>query len=72
MDAEWAVIASALISGPLMWLLYRLDKRNTKQHGESVDILKSVQEDVKDVKDMQVWMDLKLDKHIKEDHASNS
>jgi hypothetical protein len=72
MDTEWAVVASALISGPLMWLLYRLDKRNTKQHGESVNILKSVQEDVKDVKDMQVWMDLKLDKHIKEDHANNN
>ena len=72
MEAEWAVIASALISGPLMWLLYRLDKRNTKQHGESVEILKSVKEDVKDVKDMQVWMDLKLDKHIKEDHSSNN
>lgn len=72
MDAAWAVVVSALISGPLMWVLYRLDKNNTEQHGKAVDLIQSVKDDVKDVKDMQVWMDLKLDKHIDEDHASNT
>ena len=70
MDAAWAVILSALISGPLMWVLYRLDKRNTDQHGKAVDLIKSVKDDVQEVKHMQVWMDKKLDKHIEQDHAS--
>lgn len=70
MDAAWAVVISALISGPLMWLLYRLDKRNTHQHGQAVDLIKSVKQDVKDVKSMQIWMDKKLDRHIEQDHAS--
>lgn len=70
MDAAWAVVVSALISGPLMWLLYRLDKRNTHQHGQAVDLIKSVKQDVQDVKTMQVWIDKKLDRHIEQDHAS--
>lgn len=70
MEAAWAVVVSALISGPLMWLLYRLDKRNTHQHGQAVDLIKSVKQDVKDVKSMQIWMDKKLDRHIEQDHAS--
>jgi len=71
MDAAWAVILSALISGPLMWVLYRLDKRNTDQHGKAVDLIKSVKDDVQEVKHMQVWMDKKLDRHIEQDHAVN-
>ncbi len=51
-----------------MWVLYRLDKRNTSQHGQAVDLIQSVKHDVKEVKDMQVWMDMKLDKHIDQDH----
>lgn len=70
MDAAWAVVLSALISGPLMWVLYRLDKRNTDQHGKAVDLIKSVKDDVQEVKHMQVWIDKKLDKHIEQDHAS--
>ena len=70
MDPAWAVVLSALISGPLMWLLYRLEKKNTDQHGKAVDLIKSVKDDVNEVKHMQVWMDKKLDKHIEQDHAS--
>jgi hypothetical protein len=70
MDPAWAVVLSALISGPLMWLLYRLEKKNTDQHGKAVDLIKSVKDDVQEVKHMQVWMDKKLDKHIEQDHAS--
>jgi len=33
-----------------MWLLYRLDKRNTEQHGQSIAIIQEVKQDVKDVK----------------------
>lgn len=71
MDPAWAVVASALISGPLMWLLYKLDKRNTHQHGKAVDLIKSVKDDITDVKHMQIWMDRKLDRHIEQDHAIN-
>lgn len=71
MNAAWSGIIVALISGPLMWILWRLDKRNTKQHGDAVELIKSVKKDVKQVRDLQVWMDLKLDKHIEQDHADN-
>jgi hypothetical protein len=71
MDPAWAVVLSALISGPLMWLLYRLEKKNTDQHGKAVDLIKSVKDDVQEVKHMQVWIDKKLDKHIEQDHAVN-
>ena len=54
-----------------MWLLYRLDKRNTEQHGDAVDLIKSVKKDVAEVKDMQVWMDLKFDRHLEQDHNGN-
>jgi hypothetical protein len=70
MDPAWAVVLSALISGPLMWLLYRLEKKYTDQHGKAVDLIKSVKDDVQEVKHMQVWIDKKLDKHIEQDHAS--
>jgi hypothetical protein len=53
-----------------MWILYKFDKRNTDQHGKAVDLIKSVKQDITDVKDMQVWMDKKLDRHIEQDHAN--
>ena len=39
MTALITALAVALIGGPVMWLLARLDRRNTKQHGQSIDIL---------------------------------
>ena len=57
MNAAWAAVVVAMISGPLMWVLYRFDKRNTQQHGEAVKIIQEVkckvsdvQADVRDVK----------------------
>jgi hypothetical protein len=56
-----------------MWLLYRLDKRNTGQHGEAIDLIKSIKQDINEVKQIQVWTDLKFDRHIEQDHdAINS
>jgi hypothetical protein len=37
--AAITAICVALIAGPMMWLLARLDRRNTEQHGQSVEIL---------------------------------
>ena len=51
-----------------MWLLYRLDKRNTGQHGEAIDLIKSIKNDITEVKQIQVWTDLKFDRHIEQDH----
>ena len=68
MDATWSAVMVALISGPLMWLLYRLDKRNTDQHGEAVELIKSIKQDITEVKQIQVWTDLKFDRHVEQDH----
>lgn len=43
MEAVYVPILVALISGPLMWLLYRFDRRNTEQHGENMKILSRVE-----------------------------
>lgn len=51
MEAVYVPIIVALISGPLMWLLFRFDKRNTEQHGRSMDLLKDIHTDVEEVKD---------------------
>jgi len=34
-------IVVALIGGPLMWFLSRLDKRNSSQHASSLSVLES-------------------------------
>jgi hypothetical protein len=47
MSGWWVPIVVALIGGPLMWLLHRLEKKNSQQHGESLGILREVREDVK-------------------------
>jgi hypothetical protein len=49
-NAAWSAVVVALIGGPVMWALYRLDKRNTQQHGQSIEIIQEVQENVKDIK----------------------
>lgn len=68
MEAALAAVMVALISGPLMWLLYRLDRNNSSQHNTAVELIKSVKTDIQEIKDMQVWTDLKLTRHTKEDH----
>lgn len=50
-------IVVAFIGGPIMWLLNRLDQRNTEQHGQSIKILTEVRDDMK-------TMRRRLDKHI--------
>lgn len=36
-------IVVAVIGGPIMWLLARLDRNNTKQHGQSIQVLHRVE-----------------------------
>jgi len=39
----------AIIGGPIMWLLHRLDKRNTEQHQSNLDKLDVISNKVDDV-----------------------
>jgi hypothetical protein len=57
LEAILVPIAVALIGGPVMWFLHRLDQRNTQQHGQSMKILTEVRDDMKTVR-------RRLDKHI--------
>jgi len=57
LEAILVPIAVALIGGPVMWFLHRLDRRNTQQHGQSMKILTEVRDDMKTVR-------RRLDKHI--------
>jgi hypothetical protein len=63
-SAAWASIIVALISGPIMWVLYRLDKRNTQQHGQAVDLIKEVRQDVSNIKLIQSLTNFKIDRQV--------
>lgn len=73
MSAAWASIIVALISGPIMWVLYRLDKRNTQQHGQAVDLIKEVRKDVSNIKLIQSLTNFKIDRQaeILEEHIQD-
>lgn len=43
MEAVYVPVVVALISGPLMWLLFRFDRRNTTQHDQNMKILSRVE-----------------------------
>ena len=43
MDPVYIPVIVALISGPLMWLLFRFDRRNTEQHGQNMAVLRRVE-----------------------------
>ena len=37
-------VVVAVIGGPIMWILHRLDKRNTKQHNRGMDGLYRIED----------------------------
>lgn len=43
MEPWWVAIVVAVIGGPLMWVLSRLERRNTEQHNNSMQVLKATQ-----------------------------
>lgn len=49
METAIVSVVVALIGGPLMWLLHRLDKRNTEQHQDNLDTLYDIRNRVDDV-----------------------
>ena len=64
MTALITALAVALIGGPVMWLLARLDRRNTKQHGQSIDILERLDGKVDRLDGKIDRLDTKIDNHI--------
>lgn len=46
----WVPIVVAVISGPIMFMLHRLDRNNTKQHGDNMRVIRDIGNDVRDVK----------------------
>lgn len=62
--AMWVVpILVALLGAPLVWLLNRLDRRNTAQHAQSVDILNRLDGKVDDIHGHLGRLNEKLDAH---------
>lgn len=57
-------IVVALIGGPLMWLLRRLDRRNSEQHGHSISILERLDGKVDRLDEKVDRLDTKLDSHL--------
>lgn len=63
MTALITALAVALIGGPVMWLLARLDRRNTTQHGQSIDILERLDGKVDRLDGKVDRLDGKIDTH---------
>lgn len=57
-------IAVALIGGPLMIVFKRFDRRNTEQHGENLNVLKSIEGKIEK---LDTRMDDHIEWHIKKD-----
>lgn len=57
-------IIVALIGGPLMVLIKMLDRHNTRQHGQNMNVLKDIKTSVEEVKDHVKQLDSRLERHI--------
>jgi len=57
-------IIVALIGGPLMLLVRMLDRHNTRQHGQNMDVLTSIKASVEEVKNDVKQIDTRLERHI--------
>ena len=64
MEAVLVPIVVALIGGPLMWLLRRLDKKNDAQHATSLEALTRIEQTVSRVDRKVERLDERLDRHI--------
>lgn len=64
MDAALATVIAAIVTGPVVALLVRNDRRNTEQHGASMSLLKEMKGDVRDIKTDVREVGKRLDSHI--------
>jgi len=53
----WVPIIVAVIGGPMMWGLHRLDRNNTSQHNQSLDMLNRIENKI-------IKLDDRLHDHI--------
>lgn len=58
---NWEIIIgpalAAFVGGPMLYLMRRFDRRNTEQHGENLNMLKSIEGKVE-------RLDSRMDDHI--------
>lgn len=57
-------IIVALIGGPLMFLIKMLDRHNTRQHSQNMDVLTSIKASVDEVRNDVKQIDARLEHHI--------
>ena len=77
MDPWWVPIVVAMIGGPVMWVLRRLEKINSTQHAQSLSVIRSTREIVDGIDGKIDRLDGKVDRvedrlyrHI-ENHETN-
>ena len=68
--AFMSAVSVALIGGPMMWLLRRLDRHNTEQHSESLEELRSVARIAESIDQRTVRLESRFDRHL-EWHAED-
>lgn len=75
MDPWWVAIAVAVIGGPVMWFLNRLDRRNTSQHRASLAVLEETRTLVGNVDSKVDKLEAKVDRlddrifnHVEDHH----
>lgn len=64
MSVWFVPIIVAVISGPLVVLMSRFDKRNTEQHDRNMEELRRIGESVDDVGVKVTKLDDRLDRHV--------
>lgn len=62
-------ISIAIIGGPLMWFLSRLDKNNSSQHNNNMQVLERIEHKVTRIEDKVGKVDDRLNSHIDKHHS---
>lgn len=70
LEAVIVPIMIALIGGPLMWLLARLDRNNSAQHQNNMRVLERIEGKVTRIEDKVGKVNERLDNHIDKHHRS--
>jgi hypothetical protein len=68
-EAVIVPISIAVIGGPLMWLLTRFEKNNSKQHGQNMHVLKRIEDKVTTIETKVSKVDDRLNSHIDKHHS---
>jgi len=71
----WAAIVVAVVGagGPLMWLINRLDKRNTSQHAQSIEVQQQTLAQVRAARKDIMRLEGRVDRHLEwhaEEHST--